>query len=124
MAEDKLRQASDDLKAALQHKTKALKDRFYFAGISKTFEVAFEYAWKALRAEVVASGLDAPSPRDAIKQAGKIGMLDNVELWLEFLSVRNSAVHDYLGITADKYLQTIEDFYHELSKLRAANAIK
>jgi len=107
---EKFKAALKALSHALEFEKQARKDDFYYGGIAKAFEVAIEYAWKYFRAEVVASGLEAPSPRDAIKSAGKIGIIDDVEAWLEFLRIRNIAVHDYLGVTQDQYLASIQKF--------------
>ena len=42
----KLRQAIADLEHALGFSKEAKDDRFYFAGITKSFETCVEYAWK------------------------------------------------------------------------------
>lgn len=107
-----------DLEHALTHLEKAKKDNFYFAGISKEFEVCFEYAWKYLKQKVEESGLEAVSPKEAIKQAGHIGLIKDVELWLGFLQDRNIAVHDYLGMSNMDYLKTIQKFFGEVKKIK------
>lgn len=112
----KLKDAITDLEHALTHLEKAKKDNFYFAGISKEFEVCFEYAWKYLKQKVEADGLEAASPKEAIKQAGHIGLIKDVEKWLGFLQDRNIAVHDYLGMSNADYLKTIQQFFSEVKK--------
>jgi nucleotidyltransferase substrate binding protein (TIGR01987 family) len=113
----RLQTAVDDLKAALRYEKQAREERFFYSGLSKEFEVCFEYAWKALRDEVVAAGLDAPSPRDAVKQAGALGLVADVELWLDFLRIRNLAVHDYLGVPKEEYIATIKKFFTEVRRI-------
>ncbi len=110
MPSDKFLSSINALDHALEFERKIAKDEFYFNGIAKTFEVAFEYGWKFLKQKVEESGLDAPSPRDAIKMAGTIDQLEDVELWLECLRVRNVAVHDYLGVSKQDYLELIKKF--------------
>lgn len=112
----KLKDSIADLEHALTHLEKAKKDNFYFAGISKEFEVCFEYAWKYLKQKVEADGLEAASPKEAIKQAGHIGLIKDVEKWLSFLQDRNIAVHDYLGMSNADYLKTIQQFFSEVKK--------
>lgn len=114
----KLKDAIKDLEHALTHIEKAKKDNFYFAGISKEFEVCFEYTWKYLKQKVEEEGLDAISPKEAIKQAGHIGLIKDVNLWLGFLQDRNIAVHDYLGMSTMDYLKTIQQFFSEIKKLK------
>ncbi len=66
---------------------------------------------------MIDEGLDIFSPKEAIKQAGRLGLIDNVEKWLEYLEDRNLAVHDYLGVSDEAYIETIRDFAVEAKKL-------
>ncbi|MBI2336301.1 MAG: nucleotidyltransferase substrate binding protein [Deltaproteobacteria bacterium] len=113
----KLPESIKALEHALTFLKLAQKDPFYFAGISKTFETCLEYAWKYLKQRSTEEGLEAYSPREAIKIGGRLGLIDNVEKWLDFLEDRNLAVHDYLGIADEDYLKTIQDFVTEVKKL-------
>ncbi len=116
--QEKLQQAMVDLDRALSFEKEALKDRFYYGGIAKAFELAMEYSWKYLKAEALDAGLEANSPRDAIKQAGVLGIIKDVEKWLKFLRIRNIAVHDYLGVSQEDYLNAAREFLVELKKLK------
>ena len=71
-------------------------------------------AWKR---KAVNEGLEVFSPKEAIKIAGKLKLIDDVEKWLNFLSDRNLAVHGYLGIKDEDYLKTIQEFLTEVKKL-------
>lgn len=113
----KFKDSVDDLARALTHLEKARKDSFYFGGIAKAFEVCFEYAWKYFKQRVEDEGLEVVSPKDAIKQAGRVGLIKDVEQWLSFLEDRNIGVHDYLGMLPDDYLKTIQEFLREAKKL-------
>lgn len=114
---DKFGESIDALEHALSFEKQAEKDSFYFTGIVKSFEVCFEYAWKQMRREVLDRGLAAPSPKDAIKVAGQLGLIDDVEKWFDFLEDRNLAVHDYLGVPPEDYLKSIKAFLVEAKKL-------
>lgn len=115
--DEKLEKSIAALEHALSFKKKAQDDEFYFSGIAKSFEICLEYAWKHLKKEVDEHGIEVFSPKDTIKAAGRIGLIDDVEIWLDFLVDRNLAVHDYLGISNDEYLKTIEKFLDEVKKL-------
>ncbi|MBN2359757.1 MAG: nucleotidyltransferase substrate binding protein [Deltaproteobacteria bacterium] len=106
----RLAEASLALAHALAFAKKAKSDPFYAAGIAKSFEICFEYAWKYLKAVATEHGLEAHSPRDAIKTAARMGLLDDAEAWLGFLEDRNLSVHDYLGVDDAGYLQTVKSF--------------
>ena len=80
----KLIDSIKSLEHALSFKKKVTEDAFYFAGIVKSFETCLEYSWKYLKAEIESSGLEAYSPRDAIKRAGQLKLIENVEKWLSF----------------------------------------
>jgi len=113
----RLVKAIEALDHALSFKGKAQHDSFYAAGLAKSFETCFGYAWKFLKQEVTEHGMEAHSPRDAIKTAGRIGLLDDVEAWLGFLEDRNLSVHDYLGVDDQGYLDTINAFRVSVGKL-------
>jgi len=106
----KFEKSLDALRHALTFESKASKDPFYFGGIAKAFETAMEYAWKYFRAEAINAGFDVPSPREAIKLAGNLGMLEDLETWLGLLKTRNIAVHDYIGLPQEEYLAQIKLF--------------
>ena len=71
----KLLKSIEDLESSLQYEQKALKDSFFYAGIAKQFEVCFEYAWKSFKHNATKAGLEAYSPRDSIKSAGKLNLI-------------------------------------------------
>ena len=113
----KLQESIQKLTQALKHEKKIHDDPVYFAGITKCFETCLEYAWKFMKREVTQQGYEAYSPREAIKLAGKIQLIENVEKWLNFLEDRNLSVHDYLDIPEKTYLELIKDFFKEVKKL-------
>lgn len=115
---DKLQESIEALDHALGFLDKAQKDEFYFSGISKSFEVCLEYAWKYLKRRGMDEGFEVYSPKEAIKLAGRLKWIDDVEKWLNFLEDRNLAVHDYLGIADKDYLKTIQEFLVEVKKLK------
>lgn len=113
---DKLKRSTAELEEALKFTEKAKKQSFYLKGIAKSYEVCFEYAWKYLQQNLSDEGIESYSPKEAIKHAGKIGLIDDVEKWLNFLQDRNFAVHDYLGISDEEYLKTVQTFYREVKR--------
>ncbi len=115
---DKLKKAVSELESAYQRRQQALTDHVIYAGIAKCFEVSLEYAWKFLKSEIENRGLEAFAPKDVVKVAGKIGLIDNVEGWIEFINARNFAVHDYLGVTQEEYLELIGSFIKEVKRIQ------
>lgn len=118
MGEDKLPSSIRELEHALSFEKLGKKDSFYLAGIAKSFEICFEYSWKYFKKRGLDEGFEVWSPREAIKVAGRMELIQDVELWLGFLSDRNLAVHDYLSITDKAYMDTIRQFLIEVKKIR------
>ena len=117
MNSEKLKKAKNDLDRALKFKDKALSDSVYYGAIAKAFEVAVEYSWKYFRSAAIEAGFEVEAPRDAIKQAGVLGLIDDVESWLRFLKIRNIAVHDYIGVNPEEYLNEAGSLFSKLTKL-------
>lgn len=114
---NKFVQSIKELEHALSFAKRIKEDRIYFNGISKSFETCVEYAWKFLKSEVNQQGIEAYSPKESTKEAGRLGLIDDVEQWLRFLEARNQAVHDYLGLDDKTYLDLIKMFLTEVKKL-------
>ena len=75
------------------------------------FEYTFEATWKAAQAYLTREGLDAASPRSAIRNSFQAGALDeaDAQLALEMLGDRNRSVHTYneeLALTIFSRLET------------------
>ena len=77
------------LDAALaQPKTEWTRD----AAIQR-FEFSFELAWKAVSAYARSEGLEARSPREALRVAHRLAWIDDDGLWLRMLDDRNRTSH-------------------------------
>jgi len=122
----KLTESVEDLKFAIEaysslKQKKGKEKRMAFLSLSKAYEVAVEYTWKAFKRYAVNEGLAPQSPKAAVREAGKLGVIKNVEDWLEFIDARNNAVHDYFSIPekdyvdiAKRYLQGIHEIMSTL----------
>lgn len=115
---DKLKESLTQLQSALEFYDADPKEHcMRFLAVSKAFEVATEHAWKELKQRVEAEGVEAVSPKDAIRQAARMHMIDSAEDWLNFISTRNSSVHDYFGISEKDFVELARKF------LKAASAV-
>lgn len=102
-AQKKRHRALDHLEAALaQYATDSSELNFLTA--AKTFEVAVEYEWRDLKRLVEDQGLDAPSPKLAVKHAARLQMITEPETWMDCIDARNNSVHDYFGISEKEYI--------------------
>lgn len=110
MNDQKLTESLELLAETFRELESEPKSRVLKAALSKAYEVSFEYAWKAFKKKADQSGLEVYSPRDAIKAAVQLNLIDDLELWEKFLNVRNLSVHDYIGATEKEFLNTAQEF--------------
>jgi len=86
------------------------------AGIIQFFEISFELAWKLMKDYLEFEGYNVKSPREAIKTAFSIELIDNGDMWLEALGDRNLTVHTYNESDAEEIYEKIKEEYFKLLK--------
>ena len=97
------------------------------AGLIQFFEISFELSWKLLKDYLEEQGFkDIRSPKDSIKTAYEIGLINNGHTWLEALNDRNLTFHTYDEVLADKVtMEIIQNYYpllnHLFKKLNSEN---
>ena len=65
-------------------------------GLIKAFEFTYETAWLTLKDYLVFQGYtQIAGPRDTIRAAFRIGVLEDGEGWMEMIQSRNQTVHTY-----------------------------
>ena len=109
-----LKHLEDAIKIYAKQKS---KKEIYFLAVAKAFEIAVEYAWKEIKRVVEDEGLDAPSPKEAIRKAAKINLVEDSQQWIEYINIRNLGVHDYFGIPEKEYIGYSKRFLVEAKKL-------
>lgn len=71
-------------------------------GTIQRFEFTFELAWKYMMAILKHQGIIAYGPKEVIREAGRVGLIDNVDIWLGLQIARNLSTHTYKEETANK----------------------
>jgi nucleotidyltransferase substrate binding protein (TIGR01987 family) len=66
------------------------------------FEYTFELAWKLFRKILKVEGIESGSPRQAVRGAYDIRLIEDVDLWFEMLENRNRTSHTYNKQTAEQ----------------------
>lgn len=78
------------------------------------FNSLFDLSWQ-LMADSLAEwyGLNdvKPDPRDVIRLAASVDLIDHEEQWLAMMKNRTLSTHDYLGVNHEYYCQVIKDEY-------------
>lgn len=87
------------------------------AGIIQFFEMTFELAWKVLKDYLEAEGYIVKSPRETIKQAFQIQLINDGHIWMEALAVRNLTTHTYDEKLINKLINDIINIYFPELKL-------
>jgi len=85
--------------------------------VIQRFEFTFELAWKTLKISLEDEGLLCHSPKSCLKEAFKMGWIDDEESWIGLLKARNMTSHVYdEGMATDIYA-TIKDKHHLFQSL-------
>lgn len=100
--------------ALAQPKTEWTRD----AAIQR-FEFTFELAWKAVARLARVEGIEAPSPRQALRAAMRLGWIEDDPAWLAMLDDRNRTSHTYNEATAEAIYSRLPG---SLARLRALHA--
>ena len=115
----KLKSAHRDLKRCLAAYEPSIGDErsISFLALTKAFEVCLEYGWKELKADVEDRGLEAQSPKDAVREAARVGRIEDPELWIKAINARNLSVHNYFSLSEKDFVGLIEAFEKEIRAL-------
>jgi nucleotidyltransferase substrate binding protein (TIGR01987 family) len=76
----------------------------------KRFEFCFELSWKLMQAILQENGIEAYGPKGSIREAAKLGLINDPKAWLEFLRARNLTSHTYEEDTAQKVYYKVRKF--------------
>ena len=89
----------DNLKQALVRLEEACAQEEYshleLAGLVQTYQFTFELCWKTLRDLLTFEGYEVNSPRETIRKAFEMSLIDNAEQWFQALESRNVLSHIY-----------------------------
>jgi len=84
-------------------------------GIIQRFEYTFDLAWKTLKDYLDYQGYqDITGSRDAFRQAFKVGIISDGEVWMRMIESRNLTSHVYDEETANDILDSIGKEYYPL----------
>lgn len=113
----------DDLEEAIQRLEEALQEEttdLVIDGVLHRFEFTFELAWKTVKDYLEYQGISQKigSPREVIKEAFSVGIIESGDIWIEMMLSRNSLFHLYdEEISREIYNQIKELYFKEIKKL-------
>lgn len=79
-------------------------------GAIQRFEYTFELTWKMMQRVLKQQGIEAGSPKQVFRAALKIGLIDDLDKWFDFLEKRNLTVHTYNEDKADEVFNASKAF--------------
>ena len=127
MDKERIGELGVDYRSALSRLSEALADdlskgSIVVDGTIQRFEFTFELAWKLQRAILFLKGIQANTPRDAIKESFRIDLIQDGDGWIAMLEDRNITSHVYDEATALRIYGVIKNKYHKLLLDFAAKA--
>jgi len=110
----------NDFKNALQRLEEGINfepsNEIIVDGVIQRFEFTFELAWKLLKDILEYEGIEVKSPRSAIKEGYKAGLVSDGEAWIDMMIDRNKTSHVYEEKEAKAIYKKIKDAYIGLFK--------
>ncbi|MCC8377419.1 MAG: HI0074 family nucleotidyltransferase substrate-binding subunit [Rickettsia endosymbiont of Graphium doson] len=93
------------------------EDRAYIDATIQRFEFTFELAWKFLKEYFAQMGIVLNYPKEVIKEAYAVGIINDEDLWIHMLLDRNMTSHTYNKKLADEIYEHIKNYTPEFKRL-------
>ena len=123
MTPERIKDLREDFKNALTRLKEALgkdpaKNSIMVDGTIQRFEFTFELSWKLIKSILKYNGIEADTPRLAIKEAFAANMIKDGQGWIDMLEDRNKTSHIYDEKQAlDMYEKIKKNHFKLLEKL-------
>src|SRR5438132_10115544 len=72
-----------------------MKDDRDQVGAVHAFKVCYESSWKIMKRFLAVNGVESSSPKDIFRRAALARLIDDSEVWFDFLEKRNLTAHTY-----------------------------
>jgi nucleotidyltransferase substrate binding protein (TIGR01987 family) len=95
---------------------KIAKSELEKTGAIKCFEYCYELSWKLMKKILLKKGVETSNPRDAFREAGINHLVDDPEMWFDFILKRNLTSHTYDEQLANEIFEFLPIFLKEMDK--------
>ncbi len=85
-------------------------------GTIQRFEFVIELYWKTLKRLLAVEGIEARTPREALRAAYQAGWLEDETAWLQMLRDRNETSHIYDEAAARRIYGDVKQYFPELER--------
>jgi nucleotidyltransferase substrate binding protein (TIGR01987 family) len=100
------------------------EDEFIRDSVIQRFEFTYELAWKMLKLQLEAEGIDARTPRQALQEALQAAFIEDGNAWSELQKYRNLTSHTYDESLAQNVYNYIVQHGLGLFKALAIHAVR
>jgi nucleotidyltransferase substrate binding protein, HI0074 family len=96
-------------------------------GLVQAYEFTQELSWKVLKDFMQSRGTqDLFGSKDAVREAFKIGVIENGDIWMDMIKSRNltshtyneSAIEEIIDLIVNKYYEEFKNFNQRMDKLK------
>lgn len=88
-------------------------NKAYKLAVIQSYEMDIELTWKTLKDYLNYLGYKVQAPRDVIKQAFAIDIIEDGEIWIQMLEDRNLTSHIYDEAKAQEVVDSIVNNYFD-----------
>lgn len=89
-------------------------DAFLRTGLIQCFEFTFELSWKTLKDYLDEQGIEVKSPKETLRQAIQIELIQNGDNWMKALNDRNLTTHIYEEDEVKEIAESIVSNYYPM----------
>ena len=102
------------LKQLSKFKAKGNLNELESQGIIQAFEYTHELAWKTLKDFLESRGnKEIYGSKDATRQAFKLGIIENGDIWMDMIQSRKLTSHTYNEDTCEEISTAVLNFYYQ-----------
>lgn len=103
-------QLSDAIELMIERELTKLEKQ----GVIQAFEYTHELAWKVMKNFLEYKGVtELFGSKDVTREAFKLGLIENGEIWMQMIQSRNISSHTYDESTADAILELVKNLYFD-----------
>ncbi len=92
------------------------KDYIIDASIQR-FEFCYELIWKTLKLALQLNSIETNSPKDVLRKAYQYKYIENIDLWINLIEVRNLTTHTYDQILANEVYALLPQYAKIFTKV-------
>jgi nucleotidyltransferase substrate binding protein (TIGR01987 family) len=92
----------------------------YLDLVVKRFEFTYEMSWKAIKRYLDFIGIDCLNPRGCFKEGFSQELLDEEDIWLDMIEMRNLSSHTYSEEEIGEILERLDSYKQAFIKLKQA----